>query len=311
LADVLVEADAAARRAGATLLSSEHVRAAVDARRRRVLRLKDRLQDEIARGTIVIDTGGEHVGQINGLSVYALGEATFARPTRITATTRLGTGEVIDIQRESRLGGATHSKGVMILASFLAARYCGNRPHALHASLVFEQTYGMVEGDSASLAELCVLLSSLAGLPIRQSLAMTGSVDQTGRVQAIGAVNDKIEGFFDVCAARGLDGSHGVIIPRANVQHLMLRDDVVAAAAEGRFSIHAVDTVDEAMALLTGTPPGGTTPALWPQDSVNGRVSARFAQLWQLQREAAAARPARGRRARGTAHERGPHPPQR
>lgn len=319
LTDVLVEADAAARIMASTCIGENHVRGAIDARRRRVLRLKDRVQDEIQRGTIVIDTDGERVGQVNGLSVYALGDATFARPTRITATTRLGAGEVIDIQRESRLGGATHSKGVMILAAFLAARYCGNRPHALHASLVFEQTYGMVEGDSASLAELCALLSSLSGLPISQSLAITGSVDQSGRVQAIGAVNDKIEGFFEICAARGLNefsartwhSPNGVIIPRANVQHLMLRDDVVAAASEKKFSVYAVDTVDEAIELLTGVPAGGVTPSLWPHDSVNGRVSARFAQLWHLQSEMAAARTARGRRVKGGGRERGAHRPAR
>jgi predicted ATP-dependent protease len=298
LAEVLVEADAAAARAGAgvAVLDASHVRAALDARRQRVSRPKDRLQEEIERGTLRIETSRQQVGQINGLSVYALGEAVFARPTRITATTRLGGGQVIDIQRESRLGGATHSKGVMILAAFLAARYCGQRPHALHASLVFEQTYGLVEGDSASLAELCALLSSLAGLPIKQALAVTGSVDQTGQVQAIGAVNDKIEGFFEVCAARGLDGTHGVLIPGANVQHLMLRDEVVEACAAGRFNVYAVDTVDAAIELLTGVPAGGSLPAQWPAGSVNGRVSARFAQLWQLQREGAAAAPAHARR---------------
>ena len=317
LSDVLVEADAGARRTGATLLSRDHVRDAIDARRRRVLRLKDRVQEEIQRGTIVIDTDGERVGQVNGLSVYALGDATFARPTRITATTRLGAGELIDVQRESRLGGATHSKGVMILAAFLAARYCGNRPHALHASLAFEQTYGLVEGDSASLAELCALLSSLSGLPIAQSLAVTGSVDQSGRVQAIGAVNDKIEGFFEICALRGLNefsphtrhSHNGVIIPRANVQHLMLRDEVVAAVSEGKFSVYAVDTADEAIELLTGVAAGGDMPSQWPLDSVNGRVSARFTQLWHLQNEMAAARTTRARRARGGSRERGAHPP--
>jgi predicted ATP-dependent protease len=193
---------------------------------------------------------------------------------------------VIDIQREVELGGAIHSKGVMILSQFLAARFSGNRPHALAASLAFEQTYGTVDGDSASLAELCALLSSLAGLPIRQSLAVTGSVNQLGEVQAIGAVNEKIEGFYDVCAARGLSGEQGVIVPGANLEHLMLRDDVVAAAAAGRFRVHAVRHVDEAIELLTGVPAGASelTSEL-PQDTVNGRVASRLKAFAAARRE--------------------------
>jgi predicted ATP-dependent protease len=175
---------------------------------------------------------------------------------RITATARIGEGEVVDIERESELGGAIHSKGVLILTSFLAARYARSLPLSLTASLVFEQSYGPVEGDSASLAELCALLSALSAVPIRQAVAVTGSVNQFGRVQAIGGVNEKIEGFFDVCAARGLNGEQGVVIPAANVVHLMLRDDVVAASAAGRFHIWPVEDVDQAIELLTGVPAG-------------------------------------------------------
>jgi predicted ATP-dependent protease len=212
---------------------------------------------------------------------------------------------VIDVQREVALGGPIHSKGVLILSQFLAARYSGNRPHSLAASLVFEQTYSQVEGDSASLAELCALLSSLAGLPIRQSLAVTGSVNQLGEVQAIGGVNEKIEGFFDICAARGLTGDQGVIIPAANVEHLMLHDRVVAAAAAGQFHVHAVRTVDEAIELLTGVPAGEPEPASEaPQETVNGRVAKRLKELAAMRPERAApragvaARKVRGRNGR-------------
>jgi predicted ATP-dependent protease len=233
---------------------------------------------------------------VNALSVFDLGDFAFAEPTRITATTRLGEGQVIDIQREVRLGGAIHSKGVLILASFLAARYSLNRPHALAASLAFEQTYGTVDGDSASLAELCALLSSLAAAPIRQSLAVTGSVNQLGEVQAIGAVNEKIEGFFDICAARGLTGEQGVVIPAANVAHLMLREDVIAACAAGRFAVYPVRTVDEAIELLTGVPAGAVDAlgALAPE-SVNARVARRLQDFAERRRGEAATRAGAGR----------------
>ena len=185
-----------------------------------------------------------------------MGQSRFGHPTRITATTRLGDGEIIDIQREIDLGGPIHSKGVLTLASFLGARFSTDRPHCLSATLSFEQTYGEVEGDSASLAELVALLSSLAEIPVLQSMAVTGSVNQHGQVQPIGGVNEKIEGFFDVCAARGLTGDQGVVIPASNLPHLMLRQDVVAAVAAGRFRVHAVTHVDDAVALLTGLPSG-------------------------------------------------------
>jgi predicted ATP-dependent protease len=192
---------------------------------------------------------------------------------------------LVNIEREVKLSGAIHSKGVLILSSFLAARYAKNQPLALNASLVFEQSYGQVEGDSASLAELCVLLSHLADVPVKQALAVTGSVNQLGQVQAIGAVNEKIEGFFDICAARELNGEQGVLIPGANVKYLMLRGDVVAAAEAGQFRIHAVDTVDQAIALLTGVPAGeADVGGGYPSDSVNGRVAVRLAELTELRK---------------------------
>jgi predicted ATP-dependent protease len=280
------------------------VRTALEAQRHRADRLREQVHENILRGTVMIDTAGAKIAQVNALSVFDLGDFAFAEPTRVTATTRLGEGQVIDIQREVRLGGAIHSKGVLILASFLAARYSLNRPHALAASLAFEQTYGTVDGDSASLAELCALLSSLAATPIRQSLAVTGSVNQLGEVQAIGAVNEKIEGFFDVCAARGLTGEQGVVIPAANVEHLMLRDDVIAACAAGRFGVYPVRTVDEAIELLTGIPAGAPDAVgALPPETVNARVARRLQELAERHRGVVVARaPARpgGRGRRGT-----------
>ncbi|MCO5107215.1 MAG: AAA family ATPase [Burkholderiaceae bacterium] len=273
LRDLVAEAAYQARRNGRERIGRDDVQAALDARRERTGRVRRRLQDQILEGTILIDTAGARPGQINGLSVYVMGETAFAQPTRITATTRIGEGNLIDIQREASLSGAIHSKGVMILSAFLASRYAARQAFALNASLAFEQTYGPIDGDSASLAELCAILSSLAGIPIRQVWAVTGSVDQSGNVQAIGAVNEKIEGFYDICAARGLDGRHGVLIPASNVRHLMLREDVVEAVRAGKFSVHAVASVDEAIALLTG------------RDDVDAVVRARVAELGKLRQK--------------------------
>ncbi len=300
LVALMGEADHLARARSALAVAREDVAAAIAARRSRAARVKERLEEAILRGTLLIDTQGAKSAQVNGLSVFEAGGEAFGMPMRITATTRPGEGQVIDVQREVQLGGAIHSKGVLILSSFLAARYSGPHPHSLAASLVFEQTYGEVEGDSASLAELCALLSSLADAPVRQSIAVTGSVNQLGEVPAIGGVNEKIEGFFDVCRARGLTGEPGVIIPASNVPHLMLRDDVVAAAAEGRFHVVPVATVDEAIEVLTGLPAG--TPhhlGEYPEQTVNARVAARLREYATLRRGvpvAGARRIGRGRR---------------
>ncbi len=283
VADLLREADYWARESKRGAVEAADVQRAIDTQIRRLDRLRDRLHEAILRDTLMIATQGAVTGQINGLSVLELGNFAFAQPTRITANTRLGEGEMINIEREVKLSGAIHSKGMMILSSFMAARYAKNQPLALSASLVFEQSYGMVDGDSASLAELCALLSNLADAPIRQSLAVTGSVNQLGQVQAIGAVNEKIEGFFDICRARGLNGEQGVLIPAANVKHLMLRKDVVAAAEAGQFRIYAVGHVDEAVALLTGLPAGDADDkGEYPEGSVNRRVAARLAQLNEI-----------------------------
>lgn len=288
--DLLQESDYWAREAGLKATTASNVQQAIDAQIHRQDRVRDQLQEAILRGTLLIDTQGAVAGQINGLSVLELGGFAFAQPIRITATTRLGEGEMVNIEREVKLSGALHSKGVLILSSFLAARYAGNQPLALSASLVFEQSYGPVDGDSASLAELCVLLSNLANVPIRQSLAVTGSVNQLGEVQPIGAVNEKIEGFFDICASRGLTGEQGVLIPAANVKHLMLRRDVVAAAEAGRFHIYAVDHVDQAVGLLTGVPAGAAdNTGKYPVGSLNQRVAARVAELNELRKSFARA----------------------
>jgi lon-related putative ATP-dependent protease len=280
ICDLLREADYWARERGAGLVAAEDVQQAIDAQVERLDRMRDEMHERIQRGLVLIDTDGTEIGQVNGLSVLQLGGFRFGMPVRITATTRLGEGEVVDIERETELGGPIHSKGVFILGSYLGARYAANRPLSLAASLTFEQSYSGVEGDSASLAELCTLLSSLARAPIRQSMAVTGSINQLGRVQPIGGVNEKIEGFFDVCRARGLSGEQGVIFPDTNVEHLMLRADLVEAARAGTFHLYAVSCVDEAIALLTGLEAGvEDAQGDFPPASLNGRVQARLAEL--------------------------------
>lgn len=280
IADVLREADYWAQEAGHEVVGADDIQQAIDHQIHRASRVRERLQEEIERGTILIDTDGAKVGQINGLSVLAMGDFAFGQPSRITATVHIGEGNVVDIEREVELGGAIHSKGVLILSSFLAARYATHHPLSLSASLVFEQSYGGIDGDSASLAELCALLSAVAELPIAQHFAMTGSVNQHGQVQAIGGVNEKIEGFFDICRRRGLSGRQGVLIPASNVKHLMLRADVVAAAAAGKFHIYPVETVDQALTLLLGIDAGERdAEGQWPADSVNGLVQERLSEM--------------------------------
>ena len=280
LGDLLKEADYWARDSKRTQIEAADVEKAVEAQIYRTGRLRDRLQEMIRRGTILIDTQGEAVGQVNGLSVIQMGQLMFGHPSRITARARLGKGEVIDIEREVELGGPIHSKGVLILSNFLGARYASERPLSLSASIVFEQSYGGVEGDSASCAELYSLLSALAEIPIKQSFAVTGSVNQHGQVQAIGGVNEKIEGFFDLCHVRELTGDQGVLIPQSNVKHLMLRKDVVEAVAEGRFRIFAVNTVDEGIEILTGITAGERDEhGNFPEGTVNQRVEARLIML--------------------------------
>ncbi|MDH3318300.1 MAG: AAA family ATPase [Betaproteobacteria bacterium] len=269
LVDLLREADYWTGVAGRETVGVEDVRKAIDAQVARADRLRERLKETIVRGTLLIDTAGSRVAQVNALAVLQLGDFAFGSPHRITSRVRLGSAGVVDIERESELGGPIHSKGVLILSGYLAGRYMPTKPLSLSASLVFEQSYGGVEGDSASSAELYALLSALAGAPLKQSLAVTGSVNQHGDVQAIGSVNEKIEGFFDLCRARGLTGEQGVLIPQANVMHLMLREDVVQAVEEGRFAVYAVRSVDEGVELLTGV----------PAEEIHARVEARLAEF--------------------------------
>jgi lon-related putative ATP-dependent protease len=277
LQNLLRESDYWAAQSGTALIGAQQVRQAIAALERRAGRVKERLREQVLRGTMLVDTTGARVGQINGLAVMQLGGFAFGMPNRITARVRLGSGRVVDIEREAQLGGPLHSKGVLILSGFLAGRYVTNRPLSLAASLVFEQSYGGVEGDSASSAELYALLSALADAPIHQSIAVTGSVNQHGDVQAIGGVNEKIEGFFDLCKARGLTGAQGVMIPASNVKHLMLKDEVVEAVSAGQFHIYAVKTIDEGIEILTSLPAGAPGDnGKYPEGSVNARVEARL-----------------------------------
>jgi predicted ATP-dependent protease len=274
------EADHHAGLEDVAAVERRHVDAALAARARRSSRYPTRVRESFLDGTTLLSTAGARAGQINGLVVVELAGERFGHPVRISATVRLGEGDVVDIEREAELGGAIHSKGVLILSAFLAARYARHQPLSLSASLVFEQSYAPVEGDSASLAELCALLSALTLIPIQQRFAITGSVNQFGEVQVIGGVNEKIEGFFELCAARGLDGSHGVLIPAASVRHLMLREDVVDAAARGLFHIHAISTVDEAMTVLTGVPAGAPdAKGVIPKGTLNHKVATVLAEM--------------------------------
>lgn len=280
IVDLLEESDHWAQRDQAKLVTATHVQHAIDAQIYRSDRVRSRTQDEMLRETILIDTQGAKVGQINGLSVLFLGTFSFGRPSRITATVHMGQGDVVDIEREVDMSGPIHSKGVLILSGFLRSRYSQEHPLSLSASLVFEQSYGGVDGDSASSTELYALLSAIGEAPIRQSLAVTGSVNQFGEVQAIGGVNEKIEGFFDLCKARGLTGDQGVLIPQANVKHLMLRQDVLDAVAAKQFFIYPIGTIDEGIEVLTGIAAGKpNAKGEYPEGTVNRMVADRLAEF--------------------------------
>ena len=279
LMDLLLESDHWARENKQEVVGRKDVQQAIDAADNRADRIRDRVQEEIERGTLLIDTTGKKVGQVNGLSVIMLGNFSFGQPSRITARVRIGGSKVIDIEREVKLGGPIHSKGVMILSAYLGSHYTLDHPMSLTASLVFEQSYSEVEGDSASSAELYALISALSNIPLKQSLAVTGSVNQHGEIQPIGGVNEKIEGFFDVCSKPGLDGTQGVIIPASNSKHLMLREDVCKAVEDGKFSVYTVETIDDGIELLTGMAAGEKDEnGRFPDDSVNYLVQARLAE---------------------------------
>ncbi len=286
LADIIREANFWALQAGAAQISAAHVQQALEAKVFRSNLVEERLQEMINTGTLLIATEGERVGQVNGLSVLSAGDYQFGRPSRITASVGPGRDGLIDIEREVNLGGPLHSKGVLILSGYLTRQFAQNAPLTLTARLVFEQSYEGVEGDSASSTELYALLSALSNIPIKQGIAVTGSVNQYGEVQAIGGVNQKIEGFFEVCKARGLTGEQGVIIPQSNVRHLMLREEVVQAVAAKKFSVWSVATVAEGIEILTGVPAGVRgRNGKFPQGTVNYEVEKRLQQFAERLRE--------------------------
>ena len=266
-----------ARKDGAKLVDGVHVRRAIEERRFRHDLPDERLLEMIGEGTILIDTSGSVVGQINGLSVYSLGDIAFGKPSRITCRTFLGRDGVINIEREANLSGSSHDKGVLIMSGYLGWRYAQDAPLSLTASLCFEQSYGGVDGDSASCAELYALLSSLANVPLRQDIAVTGSVNQNGDVQPIGGINQKVEGFYQVCKAKGLTGTQGVMMPSLNLRNLMLREEVVDAVRQGKFHVYAVDSVDRGMEILSGITVGRRRKdGSYPPQSINGRVVAQL-----------------------------------
>jgi ATP-dependent Lon protease len=275
IADLVREAAFWARKEDRQLVSARHVEKALESRVFRSNRIEEDIRELIANGTILVDIRGKKVGQVNGLSVMDIGGYAFGRPSRVTASVGMGQAGIINIERESHLSGSIHDKGILILAGYLRNRFGQNHPLAISASLCFEQSYSGVEGDSASSTELCALLSRLTDIPLRQDIAVTGSVNQWGEVQAIGGVNEKIEGFYDVCRVIGLTGAQGVIIPEANVRHLILRRDVIDAVAQGRFHIYPVRTIDEGLELLTGIPAAGG-PGV---ESINDAAARRLKEL--------------------------------
>lgn len=280
IADIIREACYWASKAKSELVKAEHVDKAMEEKVYRVRLVEEKIQELIDRGVLMIDIGGSRVGQVNGLSVYDLGDHTFAKPSKITAQTGIGRSGIINIEREANLSGRTHDKGVLIMTGNVRAMYARERPLTLSASICFEQSYAGVEGDSASAAELFAFVSSLSGVPLRQDLALTGSVNQMGEIQPIGGVNEKIEGFFDVCKAKGLTRRQGVIIPERNVQDLMLRKDVVAAVSNGRFHIYPIRKVDEGIELLTGRPAGARDKkGRYPKGTVNYLVDAKLEEM--------------------------------
>jgi len=286
IADVIREANFWAGEDGASLIEAKHVEKAVEQKVYRSNLIQQRINEMIDKGMIIIDTDGEKMGQVNGLEVIDLGDFAFGKPTRITASLGVGREGLIDIERESKLGGRLHTKGVMILSGYITDKYTRNIPLSLAARLVFEQSYEEVEGDSASSAELYALLSRLADVPVKQGIAVTGSVNQRGEVQAIGGVNEKIEGFFEVCRAKGLTGKQGVIIPASNVRNLMLKEEVVAAIRAGDFHIYPVSTVDEGIEVLTGLDAGKRLEdGSFELDSINDSVQKRLVTLAERLRD--------------------------
>jgi ATP-dependent Lon protease len=285
IADVIRESSYFAKKDKKKLVSRSHVEKAIEERFERVGLIEDKIQEMIEEGTIMIDTKGSVMGQVNGLSVYQMGESAFGKPTRITANTSVGRAGVINIEREADMSGRTHNKGVLILGGYLRGKYAQNKPFSLSASLAFEQSYAGVDGDSASSTEVYAILSSLSKLPLRQDIAVTGSLNQKGEIQPIGGVNEKIEGFFEVCKSKGLTGTQGVIIPHQNIKNLMLRKDVIDAVEKGQFHIYPVKNIDQGIEILTGIKAGKIRKdGSFEEGTVNFLVDEelqRLAQSWK------------------------------
>jgi lon-related putative ATP-dependent protease len=290
LSDLLIEADLFARRAEAEAVEAEHVKDAIEARIYRANRVEERIQEMIERGSIFVDVEGAEAGQINGLAVYSMGDYMFGKPSRITASVAMGKEGIINIEREAELSGPTHNKGMLILAGYLRRNFAQKKPLSLAASIAFEQSYGGVDGDSASSTELYALFSALSGVPIRQDIAVTGSVNQKGEIQPIGGVNQKVEGFYLTCKNMGLTGEQGVMIPKANVQDMMLRDEIVQAVEEGTFRIYAVETIDQGVEILMGMAAGTRDEkGDYPEGTLFAKVDARLTELAEGLREFAEA----------------------
>ncbi|UCE17022.1 MAG: AAA family ATPase [Candidatus Bathyarchaeota archaeon] len=286
IADIIREANYYAIQENSEYVTADHVKKTIDEKVYRSNLIQKKIQEMIERNIFLIDTDGEAVGQVNGLSVISLGDFAFGRPSRVTTSIGLGREGLVDIEREAKLGGRIHTKGVMILSGYLTGKYAQDKPLSLSARLVFEQSYGMIEGDSASSTELYALLSALSGLPIKQSIAVTGSVNQKGEVQAIGGVNEKIEGFFEVCKAKGLTGEQGVLIPESNVQNLMLKEEAVEAVREGKFHIYPVKTIDQGIETLTGVKAGAKRQdGTFEEGTVNYRVDKHLKAMAEKLRE--------------------------
>ncbi|HDQ08198.1 MAG TPA: ATP-binding protein [Methanoculleus sp.] len=286
VSDVIREASYYAAREGSEFTTDRHIMKAIEEKIYRSNLVQEKIQEYITKGIFLIETEGEKVGQVNGLSVMGLGDIAFGRPSRVTSSIGIGRGGIIDIEREAAMGGPIHTKGVLILSGYLNATYAQDKPLSLSARLVFEQSYGGIDGDSASSTELYSLLSSLARLPINQAIAVTGSVNQKGEVQAIGGVNEKLEGFFEVCKAKGLTGMQGAMIPASNVQNLMLKDEIIEAAKEGKFTIYPVTTINEGIEVLTGVPAGERRPdGTFEEGTVNYRVDKRLREMAETMKE--------------------------
>jgi lon-related putative ATP-dependent protease len=280
LADVLREASYWASQDNSTVVDAAHVQKAVDEKILRTNRIEDRLREMIVEGTILVDTSGEKVGQVNGLAILDFGDYRFGKPSRITARTYTGKAGIVNIERETKMSGKIHEKAILIITHYLGSTFATKKPISLSASIAFEQLYEMVEGDSATCAELYAMLSSIAGVPLKQSIAVTGSMDQNGEVQPIGAVNEKIEGFFDLCALKGLDGSQGVIIPSRNVKNLMLKNDVVESVKENKFFIYPIERVEEGIEIMTGRQAGELKDdGTYPEGTLNYLVAQRLTEI--------------------------------